>query len=174
MFCSFFLFPIWIFRNGFLLSVCSLFTWPSHLVYSEGMPADVGDWVTGMIWGRKGWRRWSLLLLGNKVIKEMETIENFLLQSWEWEWGYWISGAEDVLFCLLSICCLGRSCPWFSRGCPLELVSWTKQHIEGKRIGINGLWYPQEMLAGVRNGSLVFYFSSRDKTKVLSLWRHRE
>lgn len=77
-----FCFLFGVLENGLLVTVCCLFTWPVHLVYSEGMPADVGDRVTGMIWRREGWRRWSSLLLWNKVIKEMETRETFLLQNW--------------------------------------------------------------------------------------------
>jgi hypothetical protein len=33
--------------------LCGLFSQSGQLIYSQGMPANVGGWDTGMIWGRE-------------------------------------------------------------------------------------------------------------------------
>lgn len=95
MFCSFF-FLSYFSEN--LMVACCLLSWPVHLMCSQRMPADSGDWVIGMSWEKKGSR---------------------IRSSWSWGWGQrgdysrfratelemrlgdWISGAVgEVWVCL--------------------------------------------------------------------------
>lgn len=55
----------------------------------------------------------SLYSTGDRVREESESKLGFLLQSWGWYWGHWISGAVgEVWVGLEPICCPGRSGFW--------------------------------------------------------------
>lgn len=42
---------------GSVVAVCCLFSWPVPLECSQGISTGVGGWVTGMNWGKEGWKR---------------------------------------------------------------------------------------------------------------------
>lgn len=90
------------------------------------MPVSVEGWDTGMSWGKEGWRI-SLRSIGGGVREERERDYNMFAAT---ELGLrledWISGTVDKEWVHFQPTCPGRSSPWVSRGCLLELGSGTQ------------------------------------------------
>lgn len=68
--------------SGFSESVMALCACssPILLVYSQGIPAAIRGWVTGMTWGKEGWRRRSLWSTEDSIIEEREKTADFQQQ----------------------------------------------------------------------------------------------
>jgi hypothetical protein len=90
------------------------------------MVADIADWDTGMSWESEDGKRRSLWSLKYWIKEERRKWDQTCsqLQSWGWNWEYWISGAE-VWVCFQPACYTGRSSPWVSRECLQGLGSET-------------------------------------------------
>lgn len=89
-----------------------------------------------MIWGKEYWGRRPLWSDENAGVREeRETATGSLLQRWGWDPETGSGGAGgQVWICCQPICCPGRSGPWISRVCLLQVGTGTKQQVEVKEI----------------------------------------
>lgn len=94
---------------------------------SQGTSDGIEAWDTGMGWGKKGWKRRSLWSLGDWVKEKREATAGFSYRAGD-ETGEWILGmVGEVWVHLHPICCPGRSGPWVSSQCLLDLVWGLRQ-----------------------------------------------
>lgn len=163
-----FLFPLLIFKSLMAVCVCvffhDLFNW------SQGIPAGIGGWVTGMRMGKGGWRKRCLFFHRDRVRGEKDCI-SFPVAELSWDWEHRLSGAVvEGWVCLQSylLPCEELFLGW--QKVQVRAGSWGKA-TSGRR-GLKGdcLWNPQEIW-GKERLQLVFF--AKDETGWF-VWANRE
>lgn len=129
-----------------------LFSWPVQLMCSQGMPAAVGGWVTGIRMEKGGWRKRCLFFHRDRVRGERKTASDFLLQSWAWDWEHRLSGAVGEGWVCLQpylLPCEGLFLGW--QKVPVRAGSWGKA-THGRRGLGGGLFVESTGDVGGRKG----------------------
>lgn len=122
-----------------------LFCWPAKLVCSQGMPAVVGGWGTRMNWGKEDWR---VSFLIHWWWDESTQGDDRSFSAIHLIWGLGLDLQEQKKFGSNShsTCYSGRSSPWVSRVCLLNLGTDAKQwvgwgRLDGKTYGTCRRWH---------------------------------
>lgn len=100
------------------------------------MPTGIEGWDTGISWGRKFWEKvfvmcWGWIQRGNGDWSRFPDTE---VGIWRWSLDLWA-----IRVCLQPVCCPGRGCPWFIRGCCWVKILH-KAKSEGRKVKGIALW----------------------------------
>lgn len=138
---------------------------------SQGMPAAVGGWVTGIRMEKGGWRKRCLFFHRDRVRGERKTESDFLLQSWAWDWEHRLSGAVGEGWVCLQpylLPCEGLFLGW--QKVPVRAGSWGKA-THGRR-GLGGIVCGIHRRCGGKE-RLQLVFCAKDETGWF-VWANRE